>query len=328
VIASEPSNPWVHGVEMLYSREFLEAARERLTPAGVYAQWVHTYETDDATLALVLRTYASVFDHVSVWYGRGVDLLLLGLRDPSRALDVERLALRAGEPDFRSALARSGIEGWPELLAHELLPLDVLGATDLPGEMHTLLHPRLSTLAARAFHAGGEGSLPFTGGAAAARIGRSNSLARRWAALGGGELPTAEREAFVGKTCEQRPRECATLLADWAREGPDSPARKRLVERLQTLPRLEESMAAVESLLPLFGGDSSIPDGDAVPARASQATRNYAYYYHHAAPFDPDALRAIWERCAARADGKAACGEGRAGAEQLLGGPAATAQGD
>jgi hypothetical protein len=33
VIVSEPSNPWVTGVEMLYSREFLEAARAHLAPS-------------------------------------------------------------------------------------------------------------------------------------------------------------------------------------------------------------------------------------------------------------------------------------------------------
>ena len=64
LIVSEPSNPWVTGIEMLYSREFLEAARDRLTPGGVHAQWFHSYETDDETIALVLRTYQSVFEHV------------------------------------------------------------------------------------------------------------------------------------------------------------------------------------------------------------------------------------------------------------------------
>src|SRR5690606_34905647 len=32
VIVSEPSNPWVTGVEMLFSREFLSAARAQLSP--------------------------------------------------------------------------------------------------------------------------------------------------------------------------------------------------------------------------------------------------------------------------------------------------------
>ena len=97
VIISEPSNPWVVGVEMLYSREFLEAARERLAPGGVYAQWFHSYESDDEVVALVLRTYASVFPNISVWYTYGADMLLLGFNRVDRALDVEASggALRA-----------------------------------------------------------------------------------------------------------------------------------------------------------------------------------------------------------------------------------------
>jgi spermidine synthase len=39
IIVSEPSNPWVTGVEMLFSREFLAAAKGRLSEGGVYAQW-------------------------------------------------------------------------------------------------------------------------------------------------------------------------------------------------------------------------------------------------------------------------------------------------
>ncbi|HSJ96941.1 MAG TPA: fused MFS/spermidine synthase, partial [Myxococcota bacterium] len=85
-IVSEPSNPWVTGVEMLYSREFLSAARSRLRPGGVYLQWYHQYETDAASIELVLRTYLSVFDDVAVWYGAGPDLLVLGFVDSADGL--------------------------------------------------------------------------------------------------------------------------------------------------------------------------------------------------------------------------------------------------
>ena len=38
------------GIEQLYSLDFLQAARERLAPGGVYSQWFHLYETDGPTL--------------------------------------------------------------------------------------------------------------------------------------------------------------------------------------------------------------------------------------------------------------------------------------
>ncbi|GAG51775.1 unnamed protein product, partial [marine sediment metagenome] len=98
VIASEPSNPWVSGVEMLYSREFLEAARNRLRPGGVYAQWFHTYETDRESLELVLSTYAAVFDREAVWFAKGADILLLALM-PGAELDLDQMEARFQRAD-------------------------------------------------------------------------------------------------------------------------------------------------------------------------------------------------------------------------------------
>ena len=58
---------------MLYSEDFLRAAKDHLAPGGVFCQWFHLYETDKQTIALVLRTYDAVFDHVAIWYGLGID---------------------------------------------------------------------------------------------------------------------------------------------------------------------------------------------------------------------------------------------------------------
>jgi hypothetical protein len=107
VIVSEPSNPWVTGIEQLYSREFLSEARDRLTPRGVYCQWFHKYEVSDEAIALVLKTFSSVFDHVSVWQTNRADLMLLGFRDGELAMDVDRLARRAERPDFRASWSGS-----------------------------------------------------------------------------------------------------------------------------------------------------------------------------------------------------------------------------
>ena len=156
MIASEPSNPWVMGVEMLFSEEFLRAARDRLTPGGVFAQWFHLYEVDDETVKIVLRTYKQVFGDMAIWFTRGPDVLLLGFKDPSPALDIDRLRQRFERADFRAGFERAKVGSWIQLLAHEVLPLGAVAATDLPGPLHTLRHPILSDSAARAFFAGGQ----------------------------------------------------------------------------------------------------------------------------------------------------------------------------
>lgn len=242
VIVSEPSNPWVTGVEMLFSREFLTAARARLAPGGVLAQWFHSYETDDATLELVLRTYASVFERVAVWYTMGNDLLLLGFQSADAEIDLDRLARRAAMTDFRAGLVRSGVNGLPALLAHELLPLGAVPAPDPAQPVHTLLHPILSHHAARAFFRGGEARL--AGAVARPADAGPHLLLERWAAGRGGKLTREERAQVVRETCRHRKLECAHLLARWAEEEPDSPTLARQIERARQIHQNDAVLSA------------------------------------------------------------------------------------
>ncbi len=301
---------------MLFSREFLEAARDRLAPGGVYAQWFHSYETDAETVALVLRTYADVFEHVAVWYATGIDLLVLGFDSPQTALNLARLEERAARPDFRAGLARCGIESLAELLAHELLPLGVLHATRLEGPVHTLLHPRLAHAAARAFFAGQQGMLPSTASLEAARIGARNSLVGRYAARQGG-LAEADLAALARETCEQRPQECISWLARWKHEAPESRDRRALLRELAGNPGLRHErrqlavLARLHASTPL-GGDPWASTRDTVAA--------FARYTHHATPFPRAALASAWERCRdAAAVYRDRCAASRAGWEALVG---------
>ncbi len=320
VIASEPSNPWVTGVEMLFSREFLEAARTRLNPGGTFGQWFHLYGTDAETVALVMRTYASVFDHVSVWYTLSDDILLVGVMDPESALDVDRIARRATRPDFAAALRRCGIAGVPELLAHELMPLGVLNAAPHPGTLHTLLHPRLSNVAARAFFSGGDGSLPPTASLETARVGDRNSLLRRYASRNGGSLGDGDRARVVEQTCQQLPDACLTLLASWAHDDPDSPERRRIEAAIRRHPVYSQRtpLELVVPLSRLYGTAAGETGTDALGA-AQRATEQFVTYYHHAAPFSRLALSDLWQRCQAEPALRPRCEADRAIAERLLG---------
>jgi spermidine synthase len=320
VIASEPSNPWVTGVEMLFSREFLLAARDRLNPGGAYGQWFHLYGTDSETVAMVMRTFASVFDHVSVWYTMTADVLLVGVTDPESALDVERIARRAARPDFAAALRRCRIAGVPELLAHELLPLGVLAATDLEGPLHTLLHPRLSDVAARAYFTGGDGVLPSTAALEPARVGRRNSLLRRYAARPGG-FDEGERARVVAQVCQELPDACVTLLAHWEFESPDSLERGRVVaDILGDAARANRTpLDRLAVLADLYGAGPPAADAAEALAVARRSTEQFVAWYHHAAPFSRSALDARWRRCEEDPAVRPHCLANRAVAEQLLG---------
>jgi SAM-dependent methyltransferase len=305
VITSEPSNPWVAGVELLYTREFLEAVRSRLAPGGVYGQWFHIYESDREVIRLILRTYASVFPLASVWYTGGSDLLLLGMDRSDRALDVRALEARFRQPDFEAGFGRVQIDQFPRLLAHELIPLGVLHAETLAGPLHTIRRPLLSDLAARAFFHGGSAArvdpfLSVNQRSAAVR----NSLLRRYAE-GAEVLPERVLELAAREACRfNRLLDCATWLSRWSVDYPDSDLWRPTVSALRQSARGRNRIIGpkrLERLSALYAG-RVIPGEDAVPPflQAERETNLFLNHYNHVVPYDPRLIEEIWNRCTAK----------------------------
>ncbi len=300
IIASEPSNPWVAGIEMLFSKEFLSAAKNRLRPGGVYAQWFHCYENDTSVVELVLRTYASVFDHVAVWYTLGPDLILLGFNDPDlpRLLDVGRLQATFNQPAMRSALGRAGIGDFPALLVHELLPLGVANAAGWRGDVHTILHPVLSYRAARAFFRGQQSDLPVALRPTARAIGAEHSLLRAYSRHVGGKLSDTVHHELLTEACKTRPWVCATLMARWLGEIETSPARDEVLMGLLTQVPFRRHLGAqtLQTLASFFHPD--LETTEAIdPREAGRLSDLFIEYYFYGAPFSFDALTSIWRRC-------------------------------
>ncbi len=293
VIVSEPSNPWVTGSEMLFSQEFLSEARDRLSPRGVYCQWFHLYETNDEAVELVLRTYASVFDRVAIWSVNGVDLLLLGFRDASLALDLDRLMERMFQPDFVEALNRLNFDGPAALLAHEAVPLGVVNAARLEGPVHSLYRPRLSHVAGRGFFVGRQGKLPFLGYGEPARIGLENSLLRRRLERFPGPVPQSVQARIVRHSCGTLLASCEALLAEWLRDRPQQP----LPAWVREIPRSQQRLATARRLRPLLEPSADGSDGPLRPAAALERTRLFLEHSTALAPFVPAALVGVWQRC-------------------------------
>ena len=318
VIVSEPSNPWMVGVEMLYSREFLEAARERLAPGGIYVQWYQQYETDRRVIELVLRTYTAVFDQVAVWHGTAPDLLVLGFQHPEQALDLESVERRAREPGFPAALARSGVPSVAALLAHEILPLGVVQELGLEGPLHTLVHPRLSFLAAEAFFYGRTGWLPFAGFGGAGEKAAANSLLRRHLEEAQGEERLSRTADAAREACRYRLRSCVPLLAEWQRLSPDRIGFDALVDENEQLFGGVMDPALVADVAELIAGGSERSVHDATTlAYAQRETARYMRYYHPAVDFAPERLLEIWRRCE-HAEEPGRCETGHARTQRLL----------
>jgi hypothetical protein len=320
IIASEPSNPWVTGVEMLYSREFLEAARSRLTPGGVYAQWFHLYEVDHETVEIVAHTYASVFDQIAVWFAQGSDVLLMGLNSPAGYPDLETLRERYERPAMRAGMARCSARSFPEVLAHELLPPGLVRRDRVVGELHTLHHPILSQHAARAFFSGRAVALPRFAGGPDAPETRPHALMTQL--FGDAPLPEQVLASVTRHVCASREvTECAVWLARWRADHPDSAAARRFDPR--TLPRMGAYEAFAPPLLArvekLFRGELPIDTaaGNGLQ-RAMSLTNLFSSFYTHAIPFDRALLRESWSGCDGGSGGTSACQTARVHANARL----------
>ena len=106
VIASEPSNPFRAGIASLFTREYYAAASNRLTPDGLFIQWIQAYEIDSRTLRTIYATMGSAFPYVESWETIVGDLVLVGSKRPM-VQSASALATRIEEEPFRTALRDS-----------------------------------------------------------------------------------------------------------------------------------------------------------------------------------------------------------------------------
>jgi spermidine synthase len=115
-IVSEPSHPWVPGVANLFTQEFFELGRARLSDDGLFVQWVQIYQLSTESLRSVLATYHTVFPHVLVFRvggsSNGKDLLLVG---SNRPVNLDRLPERLANPRVTAELARVDLKTEAEI---------------------------------------------------------------------------------------------------------------------------------------------------------------------------------------------------------------------
>ena len=118
IIVSEPSHPWVPGVANLFTQEFFELGRARLSEQGIFVQWVQIYQLSTESLRSVLATYHQVFPHLLVFrvggLNKGKDLLLVGSNQP---LNLDALRGRLADQRVASELARINLRSEEDVRA-------------------------------------------------------------------------------------------------------------------------------------------------------------------------------------------------------------------
>ncbi|MBI4833083.1 MAG: fused MFS/spermidine synthase, partial [Candidatus Lindowbacteria bacterium] len=106
-----PPPPYSAGTVNLYTKEFYELCRKRLTPEGIVCQWIPMYSTTEGQYKMLLRTFMEAFPHTSVWGSiNGMGTYLVGTPNEmlieregfdayfDRPLIKENLSLYVNEP--------------------------------------------------------------------------------------------------------------------------------------------------------------------------------------------------------------------------------------
>lgn len=108
LVTSEPSNLWMSGVSLLFTREFFDLVAQRLGPDGVFCQWLHLYQVAPQDVRTLVGSLTDAFPH-AVAIVDGSDLLLVASRSPL-TLDPRAWQRRAADrPEAGSSLAAIGV---------------------------------------------------------------------------------------------------------------------------------------------------------------------------------------------------------------------------
>ncbi len=120
IITADPIHPWVRGAASLYTVEFYDLCRSRLTPDGVVTQWVPLYESNSAAVKCELATFLQAFPRASLWSGQnlanGYDLVVVGtIGDQEISPRTITRRLRSNRP-LQRALTEIGLPNSDALL--------------------------------------------------------------------------------------------------------------------------------------------------------------------------------------------------------------------
>ncbi len=121
VIVSDLFVPYKAGTGSLYTVEHYQAARQRLAPDGIYAQWLPLYQMTREQFGVIARTMLEVFPRVTVWRGdfhAGMHILLLAGHRAADVLDLgavseHRLARLQPATEQASEVERIGYDPVP-----------------------------------------------------------------------------------------------------------------------------------------------------------------------------------------------------------------------
>lgn len=136
VITLEPMSPVQAGVANLYSREFYQNSRDRLTPDGIMMQWLPLHLVGPAESRAIIKTFQAAFPYTSVWNSFLTRIVLLVGSNSEIKLDKKRFEKIMLNPDLKKAAQQIGIHSFTDIM--DFFLADGKDITGMIGETHEI----------------------------------------------------------------------------------------------------------------------------------------------------------------------------------------------
>jgi predicted membrane-bound spermidine synthase len=145
LIITEPSNPWVTGVENLFTIDFLQLASEQLSEKGLLAMWFQRYDSNNQVVKTILSSVVDVFKHYEVYeIGVGDSLIVMS----NSPLDLNSYDEKASEVFHEQILTTLKIKQKSDLHLIRSLNKPSIQVTSVSKNLgvHSLEFPKLSDI--------------------------------------------------------------------------------------------------------------------------------------------------------------------------------------
>ncbi|MFO8006763.1 MAG: fused MFS/spermidine synthase [Candidatus Brocadiia bacterium] len=151
LVLDDSVHPAYHGSASLYSRDFFQHCRDRLTEGGVMSVWIPVSQMSHEGLRMIFKSFLDVFPHAALWHWnneRNKHTVLIGLQEPM-SLDFQKFARRVGQPAIAADLAQVDLDSPYVLLTSLWMDTAALREYSSDAPLHTDNHPRLAFNAPR-----------------------------------------------------------------------------------------------------------------------------------------------------------------------------------
>ena len=154
IVISEPSNPWVTGVDSLFTKEFYRLVKDHLSENGVLMQWAHTIVASPGMIEMILNTVQQEFKHSHVFLG-GSDLLILASNQPISCsnLTTAEVTLKTNLK-VKQSLQEINVSSLASILIKERWTSSYIADYFSDADIQSLDFPKLHYLAGKDFFIG------------------------------------------------------------------------------------------------------------------------------------------------------------------------------